>query len=96
MFDQRLTNTNTPVKAYAKSWKINMVESNGGEIWPDNLSGTKYGLTVITISSVVFYFCGQVGDKITPKKAEKQRWRWKNIFVSLVHAIVSGIWAVCR
>ncbi|XP_060565612.1 TLC domain-containing protein 2-like [Ruditapes philippinarum] len=65
------------------------------EIWPTDISGTKYGITVATVSSLVFYLFSLISEFVTPNKiVEKQRWRWKNISVSLIHAIISGIWSV--
>ncbi|KAL4223232.1 TLC domain-containing protein 2 [Mactra antiquata] len=64
------------------------------EIWPTDLSGSRYGTLVAGISAVIFFICGYIADRLRPKVADKQTWRWKNISVSLVHATVSGLWSV--
>ena len=71
-----------------------MSETAGLELWPKDIAGAKNGLYVIAISSVLFYFAGLVAVKLTPKSAEKQTWRWKNISVSFVHSTLSGLGAV--
>lgn len=69
--------------------------SSLSEIWPTDISGAKYGLCVATFSALLFYFSSLIAEYVTPKGiAEKQRWRWKNISVSLIHAVMSGTWAV--
>ena len=65
------------------------------EIWPTDISGARNGIFVATLSAFVFYLFSLISELITPSKiTEKQRWRWKNISVSLIHAIISGIWSV--
>lgn len=65
------------------------------EIWPTDISGAKHGLYVSFSSALLFYLSSLIAEYVTPKViAERQRWRWKNISVSLFHAVISGIWAV--
>lgn len=73
---------------------LKMSDNRSLEIWPKDIAGAKSGLSLITISAVVFYIAGLIAVKLTPKAAEKQIWRWKNISVSFVHSILSGIGAV--
>ena len=71
-----------------------MPENYSTEIWPRGIAGAKSGLTVITVSAFLFWILGLIAVKLTPKPAEKQLWRWKNISVSFVHALMSGVGAV--
>lgn len=64
------------------------------EVWPTGFSGAKYGLTVVTVSVIVFYLLGVIADRLRPKLAERQKWRWKNISVSLIHAVFSGVGSI--
>lgn len=71
-----------------------MSENISTEIWPQGVAGAKSGLTVITVSAVLFWIAGLIAVKLTPKSAENQPWRWKNIAVSFVHSVMSGFGAV--
>lgn len=66
------------------------------EIWPEELNGAKYGLTVVVMSSILFYVLGRVTQYLTPASACHVPWRWKNISVSFIHAVIVGIWACLR
>ena len=70
------------------------VQTTTLEIWPKDITGAKYGVPVITLSSILFFFASLIAVKLTPKSAEKQIWRWKNISVSFFHSIMSGVGAV--
>lgn len=66
------------------------------ELWPKDLSGAKYGITVSAVSALFFYVSSLLTRFVTPSSiiTDKQKWRWKNISVSIIHALVSGIWSV--
>lgn len=51
-----------------------------------------YPITAISVSTLFFSLLGYVTSKNIPAKS-KSEWKFKNIFVSLVHAAVSGSWA---
>jgi hypothetical protein len=34
--------------------------SKNMEIWPEELNGAKYGLTIVVVSSILFYVLGRV------------------------------------
>ncbi|WAR02223.1 hypothetical protein MAR_008781 [Mya arenaria] len=61
------------------------------EIWPSNISGAPYGLCLVAVSAVVFYLSSKVAAFTRPKIADKQKWRWKNISVSLLHAAITAL-----
>ena len=63
------------------------------EIWPEEFSGAAYGLTVVVISLVGFYCVSTLAQKLLPRAAEKNAWKWKNISISLVHSVISGVWS---
>jgi len=63
------------------------------EIWPEEFSGAAYGLTVVVISLVGFYSVSTLAQKLLPRDAEKNAWKWKNISISLVHSVISGVWS---
>ncbi|XP_076106701.1 TLC domain-containing protein 2-like [Mytilus galloprovincialis] len=63
------------------------------EIWPEKFDGAVYGLTVVITSSFLFYVLGRIAHVLTPASACHSPWRWKNISVSLVHAVIVGTWA---
>lgn len=63
------------------------------EIWPDEFEGAKYGSTVVILSSILFYIFGKIAQVAIPASACHAPWRWKNISVSLIHAVIVGIWA---
>ena len=70
-------------------------EFNQKEIWPTGLTGAKHGLTTVAISALLFCISGWITERVAPSKlAERQRWKWKNISVSLIHVLVSGVWSV--
>lgn len=68
--------------------------SSSQEVWPSGFAGAKFGLTVVSISVVVFYVLGKIAEHVRPKVADRQQWRWKNISVSLLHAIFSGFGSI--
>lgn len=70
------------------------VNSSSPEVWPSGFAGAKYGLTVVFVSVVLFYFTSLLAQYLRPKVADRQEWRWKNISVSLVHAILSGFGSI--
>ncbi|CAH1800424.1 unnamed protein product [Owenia fusiformis] len=60
-----------------------------------NEKGVLYGLLVVLCSGL----CFQVLNKLLdcggiPKSAEGQKWRWKNILISFIHACISGSWSL--
>jgi hypothetical protein len=48
--------------------KAKMVSKNM-EIWPEELNGAKYGLTIVVVSSILFYVLGRVTQYLTPASA---------------------------
>ena len=53
----------------------------------------KYGYTGMLLS--IFFF--QILNKIVsgygpPKSMQTEVWKWKNLFVSWIHAVICGIW----
>ena len=65
-------------------------------IMPKTLSGeTLFGIGVTLISAGCFQMFSRIVSKwLTPKAAQHSAWRWKNIFVSFVHSIITGVSAV--
>ena len=71
-----------------------MPENISLEIWPQGIAGAKSGLAIISVSAFLFWILGLIAVKLIPKPAENQLWRWKNIAVSFVHALMSGVGSV--
>lgn len=63
------------------------------EIWPDGVEGAKYGALVVTISAILFYYTSRIFVHVVPAVARHSHWRWKNITVSFIHSLLSGLWA---
>ncbi|XP_069134902.1 TLC domain-containing protein 2-like [Argopecten irradians] len=64
------------------------------EVWPTELGGAPYGLSVIAVSAVIFYVLSLISKLLTPSGlGKKTSWKWKNITVSFVHSLLSGTWA---
>ncbi|KAK3589146.1 hypothetical protein CHS0354_017114 [Potamilus streckersoni] len=64
------------------------------EIWPDEVSGAKYGFFVVGLSALFFALLSWFSLLTRPKIAINE-WRWKNISISFVHSCITGTWAVC-
>ncbi|KAJ8312695.1 hypothetical protein KUTeg_010068 [Tegillarca granosa] len=64
------------------------------EIWPEGVEGAKYGALVVTISAILFYCISRIFVHVVPAVARQSHWRWKNITVSFIHSLLSGLWAV--
>ena len=59
------------------------------------LSESYFGIVVVLISACSFNILSRiVAAWLTPKGAQHSAWRWKNIFVSFVHSLISGTWAL--
>ena len=50
----------------------------------------RYGMSAV-LASMVFF---QILNKLvgTPKSIETEVWKWKNLFISWVHAVIIGVW----
>jgi len=70
------------------------INGSSVEVWPTDFAGAEHGLTVVSVSTFAFYLIGLLAQYVRPKVADKQQWRWKNISVSLVHAVFSGIGSI--
>ena len=67
--------------------KVVMLKALSGE--------TLFGIGVILISAASFQVFSRIVSKwLTPKAAQHSGWRWKNIFVSFVHSVITGVSAV--
>ena len=59
--------------------------------------GVLVGLGVVAVSAVCFH-CVSVGVSkfATPATAKQTNttWKWKNTLVSLIHSILTGVWAI--
>ena len=67
---------------------------NRSEIWPETIAQAPVGFFIIFLSAFVFYLASLLTSKLIPGAASHAPWRWKNISISLVHASVSGTWAL--
>jgi len=54
-----------------------------------------YPVATILGSTILFTFLGHLTSKHVPKSA-KSSWKFKNILISLVHALITGVWALHR
>ncbi|KAF6041085.1 TLCD1 [Bugula neritina] len=52
-----------------------------------------YPVATILGSTILFTFLGHLTSKHVPKSA-KSSWKFKNILISLVHALITGVWAL--
>ncbi|KAL7642129.1 UNVERIFIED_CONTAM: hypothetical protein RMT77_006689 [Armadillidium vulgare] len=56
-----------------------------------------FGLISIFVSFWIFFILNRTLNFILPKavlKTDKEKWKWKNIMISLIHSVVAGLWAV--
>jgi len=70
----------------ADSAETIMTEPGQWHKWPH------YSYIAIILSALTFAVCGKLAAQITPNRV-KSAWKFKNIFISLVHAAATGIWA---
>ncbi|KAK6192485.1 hypothetical protein SNE40_003942 [Patella caerulea] len=70
-------------------------EDSYTEIWPSDAQEPNYAAHLISLSAVIFLIISKVVVYFTPKSVPSQSlWRWKNITVSLCHALLISGWAV--
>ncbi|KAB7505850.1 TLC domain-containing protein 2 [Armadillidium nasatum] len=56
-----------------------------------------FGLISIFVSFWIFFILNKSLTFVIPKavlKTDKEKWKWKNIMISLIHSVVAGLWAV--
>ena len=72
-----------------------MASPGSVEIWPESMSRAPMGCFIILLSAFVFYLISLLVTSLRPKSLSNQvHWRWKNISVSFLHALLTGPWAL--
>lgn len=65
-----------------------------GNSFSDAVTKTNsYPLLIISLSVTFFFLLSYLISQTVPKRA-KSAWKYKNIMCSLIHGVISGVWAI--